>query len=388
MNRTAAIALVPVVALAGILLIPRTVSVTGSEKPKEPIGLVERMLPKKEEVKEVAQGSHITIPEAVKGIYMSGCVLATPSFRDSLVALVDSTELNTVVIDIKDSMGAVTFDTTNEAFQDLPKTGCRAHDVPAFIQAMHEKNIYVVGRITVFQDPLYTAAHPEEAVLRKSDGKVWKDRKGLSFIDVSAPEYRKHIVALAGEAYRMGVDELNFDYIRFPSDGNMADAHFPHSETLISEGGKAAALENFFKYLSQNLPKDAVTSADLFGMTTTNTDDLNIGQVLEKTLPYFDYVAPMVYPSHYPPTFNGWSDPNDHPYDLIYFVMGEAVRRAEVAGYPKTAMRPWLQDFDYGGDYDAEDVRAQIKATYDAGLTSWMLWAPSNKYTRGALVVQ
>jgi hypothetical protein len=387
MKHAILIGLVPVVVAAGVFVMPRSVSVTGTEEKTENVGLVERFLPK-EEKPEFVQGSHIKPPEAVKAIYMSGCVLATPSFRDSLVEIVDTTELNAIVIDIKDSMGAVTFETKNEVFQALPKTGCRASDVPDFIRTLHEKNIYVIGRITVFQDPLYTAAHPEEAVLKKSDGGVWKDRKGLSFIDVSAPEYRKHIVELAKETYAMGVDELNFDYIRFPSDGNMLDARFPHSENLIAEGGKPAALENFFKYLSSNLPEEAVTSADLFGMTTTNTDDLNIGQVLEKTLPYFDYIAPMVYPSHYPPGFNGWADPNNHPYDLIYFVMEEGARRAEAAGYNKTALRPWLQDFDYGGDYDAADVRAQIKATYDVGLTSWMLWAPSNKYTRDALVVQ
>lgn len=387
MNRLALISLVPVIIATGIFVVPRSVSVTGSEEQKEPAGLVERLL-SKEEKKEVFQGAHIKTPEAVKAIYMSGCVLATPSFRDSLVELVNTTELNAIVIDIKDSMGAVTFNTSNEAFQDLPKTGCRANDVPEFVKAMHNKNIYVIGRITVFQDPLYTAAHPEEAVLKKSDGTVWKDRKGLSFIDVSAPEYRKHIVELAKETYAMGVDELNFDYIRFPSDGNMADARFPHSEGIIAEGGKPAALEKFFQYLSANLPKESVTSADLFGMTTTNTDDLNIGQVLERTLPYFDYIAPMVYPSHYPPAFNGWADPNDHPYDLIYFVMNEGGHRTEAAGYPRTALRPWLQDFDYGGDYDAQDVRAQIKASYDAGLISWMLWSPSNKYTKDALVIE
>ena len=143
-------------------------------------------------------------------------------------------------------------------------------------------------------------------------------------------------------------------------------------------------------------------------MTATNNDDLNIGQVLERALPYFDYVAPMVYPSHYPSGFNGWKNPNDHVYDVVRFSMDRAAARTiatttSVAGYAQTRigtstpamyekpaydklkMRPWLQDFDYGGDYDAADVRAQIQATYDAGLNSWMLWSPSNKYTRGAL---
>jgi hypothetical protein len=143
-------------------------------------------------------------------------------------------------------------------------------------------------------------------------------------------------------------------------------------------------------------------------MTTTNTDDLNIGQVLENTFPYFDYVAPMVYPSHFPPNFNGWKNPNVVVYDLIKFTMGSAVNRAEATttkmalfGYTpiasttpqlyskpawdKLKLRTWIQDFDYGGNYGPKEVRDQIQATYDVGLTSWMIWAPSNRYTEAAL---
>ena len=151
------------------------------------------------------------------------------------------------------------------------------------------------------------------------------------------------------------------------------------------------------------------SSADLFGMTTTNTDDLGIGQILESALLSFDYVAPMVYPSHYPPNFNGWKDPNLYPYEIIKFAMSRAVVRANsleqkesgwVAPAPvssttpsakfapkglySTKLRPWIQDFDYGKVYTEADVRAQKKATYDSGLTSWIAWDPSNKYTHGA----
>ncbi|MEK9201846.1 MAG: putative glycoside hydrolase, partial [Patescibacteria group bacterium] len=126
-----------------------------------------------------------------------------------------------------------------------------------------------------------------------------------------------------------------------------------------------------------------VISADLFGMTTTNTDDLNIGQVLERTLPYFDYIAPMVYPSHYPKTFLGFSNPAEKPYEVIKYSLDSAVTRASTT---PQKIRPWLQDFDLGAVYTKEMVRAQIQATYDAGLTSWMLWDAANTYTRGALL--
>ena len=149
---------------------------------------------------------------------------------------------------------------------------------------------------------------------------------------------------------------------------------------------KADRMREFYAYLSSELrPEGIPISADLFGMTTTNSDDLGIGQILENALVHFDYVAPMVYPSHYPPTFNGWANPNKVPGELIYYVMNKAVEKAVAASSSPYKLRPWLQDFDYGGDYGDVEVRAQKQGVYDAGLTSWMMWDPGVKYTPKAL---
>lgn len=361
---------------------------------------------------------HLPTPEPLRAIYMTQCVVGTPSFRDELVSLIESSELNSVIIDVKDYTGKIAFQTDNPALSESVSDACGARDMQEFVAALHDKGIYTIARITVFQDPFYTTIHPNLAVKKASDGSVWKDYKGLSFIDVGARPFWDYIVELSKETHALGFDELNFDYIRFPSDGPMNDIYFPFSEAAILRSaryGKADALEQFFIYLHDNLKNPEVytgdtppiLSADVFGMTTTNTDDLNIGQVLERTLPYFDYVAPMVYPSHYPNGFNNWSNPNLFPYEVVKFSMESAVRRAIATSttvktltntlistttplYAKESfdalkLRPWLQDFDYGGDYDIAEVRAQIQATYDAGLDSWMLWAPSNRYTRGAL---
>jgi len=363
---------------------------------------------------------------------MSQCVVGTPSFRNDLVELIDDTELNAVIIDLKDYTGKIAFTTDHPDLVASVSDECGATDMRSFVEFLHGKNIYVIGRITVFQDPYYSAKHPELAVKFASPaGAVWKDHKGLSFIDVGAKPYWDYIVTLSREAHKLGFDELNYDYIRYPSDGPMQNIHF---DWAGDDKPKQVALEEFFAYLSKamrsreglplgiNPPK---LSADLFGMVTTNYDDLNIGQVLERAMPYFDYIAPMVYPSHYPKNFNGWANPNNVPYELIHFVLESAVRRAvadkttiqhlgakpimttvevpptstststttkEVFSgfytkdvYDKDIIRPWIQDFDYGGDYDIAEVKAQIQATYDVGLDSWMLWAPSNRYTRGAL---
>ena len=223
-------------------------------------------------------------------------------------------------------------------------------------------------------------------------------RKGISFIDVGARPFWDYIISIATSSYAIGFDEINFDYIRFPSDGDMKDISFTHTGTTT----KKEILRQFFEYLDSKIAgTGVVTSADLFGMTTTNTDDLGIGQVLEYALLNFDYVSPMVYPSHYPPKFNGWPDPNKVPYEIIKFSMGAGVARTnflekEIASSTPDAkvlerinplqLRPWLQDNDYPVHYTAEMVRKQIQATYDVGLTSWMLWDPGNTYTEAALL--
>lgn len=355
---------------------------------------------------------HLPAPEPFKAIYMSQCVSGTPSFRDQLVRLIDDTELNSVVIDVKDYTGKIAFVTNSPVLRDSVSDECRASDMKEFIGRLHDLGIYVVGRVTVFQDPFYTKKRPDLAVKKASDSNTaWKDYKGLSFIDVGARDFWDYILAISREAYDLGFDELNYDYIRYPSDGNMKDIAFPHTGARF----KDKVLEEFFAYLSGELrSKDGfetgegpVLSADLFGMTTTNTDDLNIGQILERALPYFDYVMPMVYPSHYPKGFNGWAQPATIPYDIVKFSMDSAVKRARALANsvnstttPRVTsasdelikkvsarqLRPWLQDFDLGATYTSEMVRAQIQATYDSGLTSWALWDAGNTYTRSALL--
>ncbi len=377
---------------------------------------------------------HVPLPEQVRNIYMTSCVAGTPSFRQKLVQLAQETEINSIIIDIKDYSGTISFSPASDAWKPAWENArCGARDMKELIQMLHDNNLYVIGRITVFQDPFEAERSPQWAV-KKADGvTVWKDGKGLSFIDVAATGYWDHIVDLAVDSYNIGFDELNFDYVRYPSDGNMQDISFPLS--LASEYGsdKQANLEAFFKYLNEKLDEEErfsavrhentgrasstpYTSADLFGMTTTNFDDLSIGQVQDRAAPYFDFIAPMVYPSHYPNSFLGLGNPNDHPYEVVHHAMRVGVERMRASTTPMNGFlhtpimstnasgtatftgrytkpvygpekfRTWIQDFDYGGDYDAADVRAQIQASYDAGVMSWMIWAPSNIYTKAALL--
>lgn len=328
---------------------------------------------------------HVETPEEVKALYMTSCAIGTPAFREHVFGLVESTEVNSVVIDIKDYTGTLSFKPRDPELIPLyENSGCGSPYMGEIIDELHESRVYVIGRITVFQDPYYAERHPEVAVQKASDGTLWKDFKGLHFADPGSQQVWDHTVSIAEASYAIGFDELNFDYIRFPSDGPMQDIAFPQS----GDKEKADVLEEFFEYLHVSLEESipgAVTSADLFGMTTVAEDDLNIGQVFERALPYFDYIAPMVYPSHYPPGFEGFADPNTVPYEVVKHALGSAVEKTEKAGFERGKVRTWIQDFDYGGNYGAEEVRAQIQAAYDVGLDSWMIWDPKNEYTREAL---
>lgn len=370
---------------------------------------------------------HIPTPTQVRGIYMSQCVVGTPSFRDSLVKFVDDTKLNTIIIDVKDFSGGISFPSTNPELAPYVSKSCGAKDMQAFVHELHLKGIYVIGRVTTFQDPLHAKIHPEWAV-QKKEGGVWKNYGGLAFMDVGAKPFWDYIVTLARVSHdEIGFDEINFDYIRFPSDGPLSDASF----TYDVGKSKSEALEEFFHYLHGKMVESHITtSADMFGLVSSSADDLGIGQVLERGMPYFDFIDPMVYPSHYAKGFNNYSDVNAHPYDIIYAQMKAATTRAEATAspyniidsskvvretntelvattttatsskkaktkkaspraslvlytkdaYPASKIRPWLQSFDYPVTYTPAMVSAQIKASEDAGLSSYIFWDAGNKY--------
>lgn len=324
---------------------------------------------------------HVKTPKQVRAIYMTDWVAGTTDWKNELIDFIDRTEINAVVINIKDETGGISFAIDHPLINEIDSTENRIADLPALIEQLHAKNIYVIGRVAVFQDPKLVRVKPEIAVKRKSDGAVWKDRKGIAWIDAGAKEAWEYAAVIGKESYRAGFDEINYDYVRFPSDGNMDDIYFPRSNGRV----KHEVMREFFAYIGNEMKKEKIpSSVDIFGMTTTNYDDLNIGQLLEDALPHFDFVAPMVYPSHYPATFIGLANPAEHPYEIIQYTMASAVSRAKLASTSPDKLRPWLQDFDLGADYDATKVRAQIQATYDVGLDSWMMWDPNNRYTRGA----
>jgi len=347
-------------------------------------------------------------PQIIKAIYLTGWSAGNPAKIKYLIDLTKTTEINAVVIDIKDYSGYVAYNIQVPEVEKYKAKEIRIIQINRLIKQLHDAGIYMIARITIFQDPRLALARPDLTIKSKKTGNSWLDRKGLSWIDPAATEAWDYNVAIAQEAASRGFDELNFDYIRFPSDGDLEDMEFPFwqktrtdtDETRTNTETKSEVIRNFFKYLRQQLPGVKI-SADLFGLATVNQDDLGIGQVIEDAYEYFDYVSPMVYPSHYAPGFLGYKNPALYPYEVIKYSLDSAIQRLKnyESGIknststenltPKTynlkpKLRPWLQDFDLGAVYNAEMVKKEIQAVSDAlgeNFSGWLLWSPENIYT-------
>ncbi|MEK7612292.1 MAG: putative glycoside hydrolase [Patescibacteria group bacterium] len=340
-------------------------------------------------------------PEIIKAIYATSWSAGSKTKMDYLIDLIAKTELNAIVIDVKDFSGFITYDTTLPQVLEYGAREIRIGKINSLVKRLHDEGIYVIGRVSVFQDERLATARPDLAAVSSTTQTIWHDRKGLPWIDPNSKDAWDYNIAIAKDALARGFDEINFDYIRFASDGNLKDIVYPHWDGKTFH---ATVIHNFWKYVREQIP-DRPISADLFGLTTVNYDDLGIGQKLENAIPYFDAIAPMVYPSHYYPGSFGLQKPALYPYEVVKKSMDVAVTRLieksrQVTGnfstttpvIPISTFRPWLQDFNLGADYTAEMVRAQIQATYDATadypgtLSGWMLWNPSNNYTKGALL--
>ncbi len=338
-------------------------------------------------------------PEMAKAIYATGWSAGSAKKIDSLIKMIDETELNAIVIDIKDYSGFISYSIDNPLIKSSGALNeLRIVKPNSLIKKLHDKNIYVIGRISVFQDPILAKAHPEWAIKSGVGGEVWRDRKGLAWMDPASREVWDYNISITKDALARGFDEINFDYIRFPSDGDLGAMTYPfwNKDVLMAD-----VIGDFFKYIRSSLPQ-AKISADLFGLVTTARDDMGIGQMLEKALPYFDYIMPMVYPSHYAVGAMGFKNPADHPYEIVNNAVAEATKRlveyntsqlgdlssSTVTIHPRSTakIRPWLQDFDLGAVYTSEMIRSQIKASDEAGGTGWALWDPKNIYTKKALL--
>lgn len=341
-------------------------------------------------------------PSIVKAIYLTAWSAGSPAKIDQVISMIKRTELNAMVIDVKDYSGFVSYAMDIPLVQaDGAMADLRIRNPNEVIKKFHDAGIYVIARITVFQDPILAKYKPEWALQNKTTGKIWTDHKGLAWMDPAGQGTWDYIVSIAKDALSRGFDEINFDYVRFASDGSLNQITYPFWDQKTA---RHKVIANFFSYLRQAFLGEKI-SADLFGLATVNHDDLGIGQVIEDAFKNFDYVAPMVYPSHYAPGFIGYQKPAEHPYEVMKYSLGRANERWNALVHPKSTstepippeklghLRPWIQDFNLGAVYNASMVKKEFQAVYDAlqnGTTTgvyggWMVWDPSNHYTKSAL---
>lgn len=341
--------------------------------------------------------THVALPAFVKGIYVSAATAGDTKRFGQLGDLVDRTELNAMVIDVKEGDGAIAFVPVDAALAPYAAAKPELGKLADFTKPLHDKGIYLIARVFVFQDPWLVGKRPELAVKRRGGG-LWRDRRGTTWLDPASREVWKYNAAIAREAYAGGFDEVQFDYIRFLSDGNMAEAAYPAYDGKTS---KADVIRSFFGFMDAELREKSgiPISADLFGLTMWAHDsDLNIGQKLDNAARHFDFVSPMVYPSHYPTGFEGFANPADHPYEVVHDNLVKAqpvfgaLRQEDLALRQKNpalslkiaGVRPWLQDFDLGAVYSPDMVKAQMKASVDGGASGWIFWNARNIYTESA----
>ncbi|MBI2013700.1 MAG: hypothetical protein HYS87_02660 [Candidatus Colwellbacteria bacterium] len=344
-------------------------------------------------------------PEIIKAIYATGWSAGSANKINYLIDLIKTTELNAIVIDIKDYSGYVLYDIKIPQVIEYDTRNIQIPMINKLIKRLHDEGIYVIARQTIFQDPALVRARPDLAVKNSITGEPWEDRNKITWIDAASREAWDYNIAIVKDAAIRGFDEINFDYIRFLSDGDLSVAKFPFYN--IETTYKKDVIRDFFEYLRQETEGIKI-SADLFGLTTVAYDDLGIGQKIEYAYENFDFVAPMVYPSHYASGFRGYARPAEFPYEVVFASMEGAlqkllawenspVQRQTDPNLPPPEsekrvggkLRPWLQDFDLGATYDAGKVRAQIKATEEAlgeHYAGFMLWDPRNNYTREALL--
>jgi hypothetical protein len=319
-----------------------------------------------------------------KALYLSVYGIGSTVLRTAALALVDTTELNALVIDIKGDRGIVPY---RSAVPLASEAGAQRiitiGDLPGLIARLHAKGIYTIARVVLFRDDGGGGARPPLG-RRPPDGSLFRDREGLAWANPYSPEVWRYNIDIAIEAARAGFDEIQFDYARLPDSTGVA------YDVPWTQPKREMAVEGFFKEARRRLaPLNVFLAVDAFGYVCWNPGDTRIGQNLEHLSGIVDYLSPMLYPSSFQFGIPGYRKPVEHPYEIIRLSLNRA--RERTARTP-LHFRPWLQafrDYAFGGrPFTAGEIRSQIRAAEDFGANGWMLWNPRNQYSAADLKPQ
>lgn len=331
----------------------------------------------------VKQPAHMPLPAEVRGVYVTA---STASSVKNYVALLDSVKakgINAVVLDVKDEDGALAFEPFDPGLKSQAPIRSLV-DLDRVIGATHDAGFYLIARIPVFEDPAFAEKTPKLALKQKSGG-LWRNARGRAWLDPASDDVWKYNVDIAREIYGRGFDEVQLDYVRFATDGKTSNIVFPIYDA--KKENKRAVIGRFFAYMDNELRGGGIPiSVDVFGFTTWHQNDLGIGQWYADALVSFDFVSPMVYPSHYPSGTLKFSNPAEHPYEIVLDSMekGNDVI-AELAADPAKpkvgSQRPWIQAFNMGAVYKSDKVMAQVRAARETGCSGFLFWNAGNNYS-------
>ena len=324
-------------------------------------------------------------PQAVKAAYLTYFGINDRRIRGRVLDLIERTELNALVIDVKGDRGWILYPTQVPLALEVGAQGpATMRDFDHLMIDLKARGVYTIARIVTFKDNILATGRPDLAVTDGRTGKSWVDRENLAWVDPFREEVWAYNIAIAKEAVRHGFDEVQFDYVRFPTDGKLGAARYSRPN---NKDTRLPAIAGFLEHARRQLgPTGAFVAADIFGYTAFNENDTDIGQRIEELAPRLDYICPMVYPSGYHLGIPGFRNPVTHPYEVVR----ESVRLIrERSGHAVARVRPWLQDFrDYAFDrrvFGVSQVQAQVRGADEAGSAGWMLWNPRNDYTGAAL---
>lgn len=314
----------------------------------------------------------------VRGLYVNRWASQSSKRMMQLVAMCDRTEANALVIDMKDEFG-LNYETANPAFQKNAGSSGKVRNLKALLDTLRAHKILAIARIVVFKDSVTARANPDWTI-RKQDGSIWRDHKGLAWVNPNHKALWQYNIGVAEELVKLGFGEVQFDYIRFPEPYKSLPVQvFPGADGTP----KPQVIAQFLKEAKARLnPLGVRVTADIFGLVTTVPGALEVAQQWETLAPVTDVLLPMVYPSHYPRGAFGAARPNAEPYLVVHSAIKRARERNVKLGITgKTAVRPWIQAFTLGKpEYGAAEVKEQLRAVYDAGYEGWILWSPGSKY--------
>jgi hypothetical protein len=314
-------------------------------------------------------------PDEIRGVHVTMALASVPGKIDEYLSLTKH-GLNTLELDVKDENGEVGFRKPKVALARQVDAAKDYYDPVEVAEKAHAAGVYLIGRIVCFEDPALTQSAPRYAI-RTTSGGVWTTVAGLGWANPYDKRVWDYNVQVGIAAAKAGFDEIQFDYVRFPTDGDLSAAVFPGK----TKESKTAVITSFAKYAGERLkPLGVRVSADVFGLSATR--NMGIGQRPKQLGAYLDTIYPMVYPSHFGSGEYNLPDPNAQPGRTVGLALRDFDR--QLTGLD-IRLVPWLQDFSLGRTYTLADVQDQIEAARDAGAEGYLLWNAAGLYTRGSL---